>query len=142
MSNPEGYLQANIHIWYRNGQKVTIDGWITDITSMEPSSIGSGVPRIWGFKAIESQDNCQESAEYEGSAIHHPSHYGGDVTYEAIKVITAWNLTFNTGNSAKYICRAGKKGGPEKHIEDLEKAREYLTFEIERLKKLQAESKS
>ena len=76
------------------------------------------------------------------STVHHPSHYGGDVTYEAIKVITAWNLTFNTGNSVKYICRAGKKGGPEKHIEDLEKAREYLTFEIERLKKLQAESKS
>lgn len=71
------------------------------------------------------------------SAVNHPSHYGGDVTYEAIKVIEAWELTFNTGNAAKYICRAGKKDPSiAKHIEDLEKSREYLRFEIERLKRL------
>ncbi len=68
--------------------------------------------------------------------VNHPAHYGGDVTYEAIKVIEAWDLTFNTGNAAKYICRAGKKS-PDRHIEDLEKAREYLRFEIERLKRIQ-----
>lgn len=71
------------------------------------------------------------------TAVKHPSHYGGDTTYEAIKVITAWELTFNTGNAAKYICRAGKKDPSiAKHIEDLEKSREYLRFEIERLKRL------
>jgi hypothetical protein len=42
-------------------------------------------------------------------AINHPQHYGGDTTYEAIKVIEAWNLDFCLGNTAKYICRAGKK---------------------------------
>jgi hypothetical protein len=25
-------------------------------------------------------------------AVHHPAHYGGDGTYEAIKVIEAWEL--------------------------------------------------
>lgn len=62
------------------------------------------------------------------SAVDHPSHYGGaDNPYEAIKVIEAWNLGFNLGNSVKYISRAGKKGD---RIEDLRKARWYLDREI------------
>lgn len=66
------------------------------------------------------------------SASSHPAHYGGaDNPYEAIKVIEAWDLNFNLGNVVKYIARAGKK---EKNtlVEDLEKARQYLDFEIER----------
>lgn len=64
------------------------------------------------------------------SKIDHPEHYGGDTTYEAIKVIEAWNLGFRLGNAVKYICRAGKKGD---HLEDLRKARWYLDREIRRL---------
>lgn len=72
--------------------------------------------------------------------VAHPPHYGGkDNPYEAIKVIRAWNLSFELGNTVKYISRAGKKD-PEKHIEDLEKAKIYIDFEIERLKKEQSES--
>lgn len=42
--------------------------------------------------------------------VDHPQHYGGkDNPYEAIKVIEAWNLGFNLGNTVKYISRAGKK---------------------------------
>lgn len=62
------------------------------------------------------------------SMVNHPPHYG-DGAYEAINVIEAWGLTFNTGNAAKYICRAGKKG--DKYIEDLEKAVWYLRREID-----------
>lgn len=62
------------------------------------------------------------------SNINHPNHYGGDTTYEAIKVIEAWDLSFHLGNSVKYICRAGKKGS---YIEDLEKAKWYLDRAIE-----------
>jgi len=39
-------------------------------------------------------------------AVNHPPHYGGDTTYEAIKVIEAWNLGFRLGNVLKYIRRA------------------------------------
>lgn len=64
-------------------------------------------------------------------AVNHPSHYGGaDNPYEAIKVIEAWGLGFNLGNTAKYISRAGKKGAA---IEDLKKARWYLDREISNL---------
>lgn len=68
-----------------------------------------------------------------GNAVNHPSHYGGENNpYEAIKVIEAWGLNFNLGNTAKYISRAGKKGAL---IEDLRKARWYLDREITNLEK-------
>lgn len=67
-------------------------------------------------------------------AINHPSHYGGDTAYEAIKVIEAWRLDFNLGNAVKYISRAGKKD-PAKLVEDLSKAAWYLQREIEKLSK-------
>ena len=51
--------------------------------------------------------------------VNHPSHYGGDTTYETIKVIEAWGLDFHTGNAIKYISRAEHNG---KFVEDLEKA--------------------
>lgn len=67
------------------------------------------------------------------SNVDHPKHYGGeDNPYEAIKVIEAWVLGFNLGNTVKYIARAGKKGPT---VEDLEKAAWYLNREIELLKK-------
>lgn len=62
-------------------------------------------------------------------AVDHPAHYGGaDNVYEAIKVIEAWGLGFNLGNTVKYISRAGRKGS---RLEDLRKARWYLDREIE-----------
>lgn len=68
------------------------------------------------------------------SNVTHPSHYGGDTTYEAIKVIEAWRLDFNLGNAAKYICRAGVKN-KKTELEDLEKAQFYLKRAIDTLKK-------
>ncbi len=64
-------------------------------------------------------------------AVDHPQHYGGaDNTYEAIKVIEAWQLGFCLGNTVKYISRAGKK---DDIVQDLKKARWYLDREIQRL---------
>lgn len=75
-------------------------------------------------------------------AVNHPSHYGGeDNPYEVIKVIKAWARTpeeFIGGlrfNYLKYLGRAGEKD-PAKTIEDLEKARWYLDYEIEYRKEL------
>lgn len=57
--------------------------------------------------------------------VNNPKHYGGDTTYEAIKVIEAWELNFHLGNVVKYISRAGKKD-LTKTKEDLLKAKWYL----------------
>jgi hypothetical protein len=61
--------------------------------------------------------------------VNHPAHYGGDTTYEAIKVIEAWKLGFCLGNTVKYIARADHKRSA---LEDLKKARWYLDREIAR----------
>jgi len=65
--------------------------------------------------------------------VNHPAHYGGENDpYEAIKVIEAWGLNFNLGNTVKYISRAGKKD-PSKKLQDLQKAQWYLEREIKNL---------
>ena len=62
--------------------------------------------------------------------VNHPGHYGGaDNTYEAIKVIEAWDLNFHLGNVVKYISRAGKKS--QDSVEDLKKAEWYLKRHVE-----------
>jgi hypothetical protein len=64
--------------------------------------------------------------------VSHPSHYGGeDNPYEAIKVINAHDLNFCLGNAIKYVLRAGKKESDTKK-QDLEKAIQYLQFEIDK----------
>tara|TARA_B100001094_G_scaffold331004_1_gene397908 strand:- start:17977 stop:18213 length:237 start_codon:yes stop_codon:yes gene_type:complete len=66
-------------------------------------------------------------------SVKHPDHYGGkENPYEAIKVIEAWELNFSLGNVLKYINRSGKKS--KNPLEDLEKAAQYLDFEIKRMK--------
>lgn len=61
--------------------------------------------------------------------VNHPQHYGGDTTYEVIKVLEAWDvLDFCLGNAIKYIARAGKKT-PEQ-IQDLKKAKWYIERRI------------
>jgi len=71
--------------------------------------------------------------EFDSNVIH-PTHYGGkDNPYEAIKVIEAWGVGFNLGNTLKYISRAGKK---DNTIQDLEKALFYLDREIQNRKKI------
>jgi hypothetical protein len=65
--------------------------------------------------------------------VNHPNHYGGeDNTYEAIKVIEAWDLDFHIGNTVKYISRAGKKG-TDQELQDLKKALWYLERKIKNL---------
>lgn len=63
-------------------------------------------------------------------AVSHPSHYTEGRKYEPRKVIADWRLNFNLGNAVKYISRAGRKGDK---IEDLQKAIQYIEFELEEL---------
>lgn len=68
--------------------------------------------------------------------VNHPSHYGGDNTYEVIKVIEAWELDFVLGNAVKYIARAGKK--TRQPLVDLKKAIWYLERKILQLEQADA----
>lgn len=81
---------------------------------------------------IESTDEVYDS-------VSHPSHY----TYgkiECIDFIFDKDLNFALGNAIKYIVRAGHKSSAgmsdeEKTIQDLEKAKQYIDFEIEHIKR-------
>lgn len=71
--------------------------------------------------------------EKESNEITKPSHYCEGRKYEPKDVIRDWDLNFNLGNVVKYVSRHGRKSG-ESSIKDLQKARQYLDFEIEALK--------
>lgn len=77
--------------------------------------------------------NVVKNKTKKEDVVNHPSHYNtGKI--EVIEYIEDKNFGYNLGNAVKYISRAGKKD-PTKLIEDLEKARWYLTREIDNLKK-------
>jgi predicted DNA-binding protein len=66
------------------------------------------------------------------SNVKHPKHYNLHPSgVECITVIQ--DMTFNVGTAIKHLWRAGLKSS-ETHIEDLEKARQYIDFEIARIK--------
>lgn len=86
------------------------------------------------FEEMNDREGIIIMDEDNNSSVIHPQHYGGkDNPYEAIKVIEAWEVGFNLGNTLKYISRAGKK---DDIIQDLEKALFYLDREIQNRKKL------
>ena len=86
------------------------------------------------FEEMNDREGIIIMDEDDNSSVIHPQHYGGkDNPYEAIKVIEAWEVGFNLGNTLKYISRAGKK---DDTIQDLEKALFYLDREIQNRKKL------
>ena len=74
--------------------------------------------------------NCKNQKKEN---VHHPDHYLKDSGHEVIDVINAWKLNFSLGNAIKYIARAGKKD-PNKTIEDLRKAKEYIDIQIKHIK--------
>ena len=82
----------------------------------------------------------QKIMKNKDNPITHPSHYTfGKI--EVIDFITDQNLDFALGNVIKYISRAGKKqeagkSRQDKMIEDLEKAKFYLEYKINQLKKM------
>lgn len=80
------------------------------------------------MKEISDKYNVNDE---EQPTISTPTHYQG--TTQPIDLINAQNLNFNLGNVVKYVCRAGKKDG-ENILSDLEKAKNYINYEIERVK--------
>lgn len=60
-------------------------------------------------------------------AVNHPPHYTEGFETKQIECFDiAKHMNFAWGNAFKYIWRAGKKGGLEKAMEDIDKAEWYL----------------
>jgi len=97
-----------------------------------------GKDSFYGFtdrylKAVEDPTLAESKAAHpsngKAEAVEHPAHYGGDTTYEVIKVAEAWGLDKDAYlfNVLKYIARAGKKGSK---LEDLKKGGFYMNRRI------------
>ena len=76
--------------------------------------------------------------------VNHPSHYISETGLEVIDVIEAFTFDLkgieavDTANVIKYICRWKAKNG----LQDLQKAKWYLTHLIEHIEKLEGENKN
>lgn len=86
----------------------------------------------WLYRTGQHEGLCPRRPNRGYEAVEHPSHYGGDTTYEVIKVLDAWGLGFSLGNAVKYIARAGRKPTAD-NLEDLRKAKWYLEHQIARI---------
>ncbi len=69
------------------------------------------------------------------SEVKHPHHYTGHPSGVECISITQ-HMNFNIGNAIKYLWRVGLKSDDK--IKDLEKARQYIDFEITRIKQFEA----
>ena len=82
----------------------------------------------WEWMPATKVDSCD--SEYK-------DYYTGKTGIEVIDIIESFELGFNLGNVVKYCLRAGKK---EHTIDDLKKARWYLSRQIKYLECIECDS--
>lgn len=91
------------------------------------------IPEPGELKNLEDDSIIKEKRAEHSDNVSHPSHYADGWSNGAEVIDLTEHLSFCAGNVVKYVCRAGRKD-PDKHVEDLEKARWYLDREIARVK--------
>jgi hypothetical protein len=81
------------------------------------------------FHGIITEEKIMEAISFN-DPVNHPKHYTSHPSgVECIQITE--HMNFCLGNAIKYIWRAGEKDHA-KEIEDLQKARWYISREIER----------
>lgn len=122
---PKGPRDIDAQIWERTVEDLReiADGEITDKVPFDPDEAAHVLAALAAYAPAPAQ-----------SAVDRPAHYGGgpDDPYEARKVTRAWGLSHALASAVEYLCRAGKKGDA---VEDIEKAINWLRYEVECLKK-------
>lgn len=126
--------------WEPTALEVFLPAWAAGLYEtnyvVEPDAYGLPALKYILLAAVAAEPmEEQKPMEPNDDAVNHPAHYGGkDDPYEVIKVLHAWLgpegiVAFDLGNAVKYIARAGKKN-PKTRIEDLHKARWYISHAI------------
>ena len=114
--SPKGATNMNKQQLIENLKSLIIEPALNDYEKVENITLSYAIEL-----AEHLDDNTNKTT---------PSHYQG--TIQPIDLINAQDLNFNLGNVVKYVCRAGKKQG-ENVLSDLEKAKNYINYEIERI---------
>lgn len=81
---------------------------------------------------LNKGSNTESHSDSQPSTIR--NYYTGKSGLTVDQFIADFDMSFARGSVIKYVVRAGKKN-PDNEIEDLEKAIQYLKFELSRLKK-------
>lgn len=85
-------------------------------------------------KDLNAHRNLLSPVETKGDPVNHPLHYTRHPAGVEVIEITE-HEGFCLGNAVKYLLRAGVKGGKDKYVEDLEKAKWYIDREIHRFRR-------
>jgi ribosomal protein L21E len=101
--------------------------FVYDMLSAPPADEDSSMTQV------DMRPNVDHTGNEGEDVINHPSHYADGWSNGAEVIDITEHLNFNRGNAVKYLSRAGKKGGSEKELEDLQKALWYVTREVLRL---------
>lgn len=107
------------------------DAAIETLVKEVSAAIGQGVHKA---KEEPVRDLVDKAADKD--MVNSPAHYTGglaDLGIEVIDIANACNLNGNRFSALRYLLRAGYKF-PDKEIEDLEKLKKYIDFEIRRIK--------
>lgn len=102
---------------------------------------------IWDY---EPPTPASAGSGLDGEAVESPSHYTwlgqslAALGLSDVENVESWDIldaAFPSDpllwNCGKYLLRFGKKGGPEKRLEDLRKARQYLSRAISRMEDME-----
>jgi len=81
---------------------------------------------------LDTTNNSETTVKQQSNNIALKSHYKKH-KIEPIEIINEYNLNFNVGNIIKYVLRSPYKGT---QLDDLIKARDYIDYEIKRLRGL------
>lgn len=102
---------------------------------------------MWeGYEPSEAGAGPAAEEVSPAEAVHAPSHYVwlgqalAELGLSDVANVEAWDVLDaafpgdpHLWNCGKYLLRQGRKGGAEKRLEDLRKARQYLDRQISRL---------
>ncbi|MER5441148.1 DUF3310 domain-containing protein [Streptomyces sp. NPDC002790] len=96
----------------------------------ETKGLALGVDSQEAQKVMKAALFADQKVDCGNDGVRHPSHYTSHPSgIECIEITK--HMSFTLGSAIKYLWRAGLKGDA---IQDLEKAREYIDIEIQRLK--------
>lgn len=122
------------------GDKVIVDGvpgYISYVSSMghgiDVEDLEGGYLRSYDTEDYDKIVYVDESIDVLKN-VSHPAHYAHPSGVEVIEITK--HESFLRGNIIKYVLRAPYKGN---ELEDMQKAAQYLSWEIERLQETASE---
>lgn len=116
------------------GDKVIYEGGVAYVSYVSAFGYGVDLEDADGLEIGSYEPHEYEQIVYADEApgvlnnVSHPAHYAHPSGVEVIEITK--HESFLRGNIIKYVLRAPYKGN---ELEDMQKAAQYLSWEIERL---------